>query len=289
MSAGRLACRFVAVAVLAVVFSTTGQGASGRSRQLPFDLQDGADIVVPVMVDGRGPFRFLLDTGSSRTVLSSTLAESLGVVPIARTVLLTPSGRAGHPIGVVRRVEVGAAPPTNVLAMIVPDANLPQGRRVDGIVGQDVLAALTYTIDYVNRHIVWHVAPPPNLVGERLRLLRSDRGVLVTLPQPTTGDLHFVPDSGADGWVLFGATGQQLLVTRPLGSASLRTVAGEHAARGVLIDELIVGAMRFRDQPAVLVDRDPHDRSLGDGLLPLHLFARVTFNPREQQLIVEGK
>ena len=41
-----------------------------------------------------------------------------------------------------------------------------------------------------------------------------------------------------------------------------------------MIDELTVGAMRFRDQPAVLVDRDPHDRSLDDGLLPLHLFAR---------------
>ena len=129
-----------------------------------FDSHDGGRHRGLVTVNGNGPFRFLLDTGSSRTGCLGVLANALMLVPLADTALITPTGRAGRPIAVLRRLEVGAAPPTNVLAMIVPMPT-SAGQRVDGIVGQDVLAALTYTIDYVNRHIVWHVTPPPNLMA----------------------------------------------------------------------------------------------------------------------------
>jgi hypothetical protein len=43
-----------------------------------------------------------------------------------------------------------------------------------------------------------------------------------------------------------------------------------------MVDELWVGETRLRDEPAILVDRRVD--ALGDGLLPLHLFSRVTFN-----------
>ena len=288
MSQGQLSVRALLIGAL-LVLPTTGTGASERSRVLPFDLRAGTNIVVPVRVDGHGPYRFLLDTGSSRTVVSTRLADALGLVPIAETLLLTPAGRAGHPIAVVRRIELGAAPPTNVLAMIVPESDLPGSVRVDGIVGQDVLSALTYTIDYVNHQIEWHVAAPQNLPGQRLALHRSERGVLVTLPQPSIGDLHFVPDSGADGWVFFAQSEQRLPVAKSLGVALLRTLSGERSVLCILIDELSVGGLTLRDQLAVIIQSERRDAALGDGLLPLHLFARVTFSPREQVLVVEGK
>lgn len=288
MSAGSISNGVVGVAVIFALTAVT-PSATVRSRVLPFDLENRADIVVPVLVGGRGPFRFLLDTGSSRTVVSSRLAATLGLVPVASTRLLTPSGRAKHPIAVLRKLEIGAAPPTNVLAMITPGANLPTRYGVDGIVGQDVLGAVTYTIDYVNRQIIWHLGQPTDVTGQRLLLRRSVGGLLVTLPQPSIGDLQLIPDSGAEGWVLFTGAAHRLPVGRLLSSASIMTLSGARPAVGVLIDQLSIGALTLHDQPAIIVERDSDHELLGDGLLPLHLFARVTFNPRAQQLIIEGR
>ena len=262
-------------------------GASDRSRLSPFELHNDGDMVVWVRLNGNGPFRFLFDTGSSRSVVSESIARVLTLAPLAETALVTPAGRTIRPVAVLRRLELGAAPPTNVLATIVPDAELGRSRGVSGIVGQDVLGALTYTIDYENRQIVWHVTMPRDCEGHRLALQRSGRGLLVTLPQPSgVGDLHFVPDTGANGWVLF-AKGRRLPNAAPLGAAWLYAMSEERPAMSFLIGELSVGGMMFRNQRAVIIDGGAQGLP-GDGLLPLHLFARVTFNPREHQLIVKG-
>lgn len=38
-------------------------------------------VVAPVMVNGEGPFRFIVDTGANRSVVSTRLAESLALTP----------------------------------------------------------------------------------------------------------------------------------------------------------------------------------------------------------------
>ncbi|MEK6638843.1 MAG: retropepsin-like aspartic protease [Pseudomonadota bacterium] len=40
---------------------------------------DALRMTVPVMINGQGPFRFVIDTGADRTVISSELAERLGL------------------------------------------------------------------------------------------------------------------------------------------------------------------------------------------------------------------
>ena len=55
----------------------------------------------------------------------------------------------------------------------------------------------------------------------------------------------------------------------------------------VRVDGLDVGAIRLRDQDAALLERTVADEPLGDGLLPLHLFARVTINGPGRYLVVE--
>ncbi|QGZ94160.1 clan AA aspartic protease [Terricaulis silvestris] len=37
-------------------------------------------VIAPVMVNGQGPFRFIVDTGANRSVLSSAVAEQLGLI-----------------------------------------------------------------------------------------------------------------------------------------------------------------------------------------------------------------
>ena len=53
--------------------------------------------------------------------------------------------------------------------------------------------------------------------------------------------------------------------------------------------ELVVGDARLRQSLAVVVDNGEDPGTMGDGLLPLHVFSRVTFNVRERYLIVEAR
>ena len=60
----------------------------------PFDLLTDGSIVVPVTIGGTGPYRFVVDTGSSRTVISTRLWRTLRLPVVAQTRMVTPAGTA---------------------------------------------------------------------------------------------------------------------------------------------------------------------------------------------------
>jgi hypothetical protein len=78
-----------------------------------------------------------------------------------------------------------------------------------------------------------------------------------------------------------------LPVTRLPASATLTTTSGATEVRLVKVRELSVGTLTLRDVPAVVADRDRSEPDEVDGLLPLHLFDRVTIDGPRQRMIVE--
>jgi predicted aspartyl protease len=274
--------------VVGLVFGLVSSVPSAMAP-LPFRVVNTSDLIVPVMLDGQGPFRFLFDTGSTRTTVSAKIAHRLGLRPVGTTVMVTPAGRSTRPVALLERLTVGAAGPTSVLAMIVPDDDLGDG--IDGLVGQDVLAALIYTIDYARRHVVWHPFGGDHVPGVRLPLEFTEGRPMVSLRQRggKYAALQLIPDSGADALVLFARSDRALPSLTPLDIGGLRTLSGQQLVRRVLVDDLDVGAIRLRDQIAVIVNRPEADAPVGDGLLPLHLFARVTFDGIRKELIVEAR
>jgi hypothetical protein len=54
----------------------------------------------------------------------------------------------------------------------------------------------------------------------------------------------------------------------------------------MMMRELRIGDLTVRDQQVAVIARDESDVLEGDGLLPLHVFASVTFNAREQCLVL---
>lgn len=53
------------------------------SENIPFHLAGGQNplILVPVYVDRKGPYQFILDTGASHCLLSQELSATLGIRP----------------------------------------------------------------------------------------------------------------------------------------------------------------------------------------------------------------
>jgi predicted aspartyl protease len=256
-------------------------------KSLPFHLVDNA-IVVPVMVSGKGPFRFLLDTGSSRTVVGPALIGRVQPASVARTRMMTPVGHVIRPV-VDLNVSLGDDAPGKVAATVVSRAELvASGVTVDGIIGQDVLSSRVYTIDYVRRRIFWDAGAQCHS-GERLPLELIDGVALLTVAQPQdhVEPMRLIADTGSDGLVLFERRGRRLPDLTPMDVALLRTVSGSQLARRVRLERFHVGSIVLREQPAMVLTDHHRGEFVADGLLPLHLFSRVTVNGPERYLVVE--
>jgi len=258
-----------------------------------FALDHRGAVVVSATVAGRGPFRLLVDTGSNRSALSETAAEAIGARLVARTEVGTSTEIGGwQGVAEVGPIAVGSAIQPRLLTAVLTRQELGAlGTNIDGILGQDFLRTFSYTIDYRRRLLLWHAgsaeSPAPN--GIRLTLRPDNGRFVVELPQGQDDPrpVRFVPDSGADGLVVFERAGRlPLSIDRPDRTASVLGVAGPRESAYGSIAALRIGTGVWRNWPvAVLPGRE--DIPNVDGLLPLRLFSRVSFLPDEGILVVQ--
>jgi predicted aspartyl protease len=270
--------------------------APAASTPAAFHLTPQGAIVVPVVVNGARPVPFILDTGSNTSVVSDDLASALGAPVVARTTMASAGGQRDALVARIEHLEMGGVRAHDLSMAIVPrDAlDLPglttiNGLRAQGIIGQDVLSRLRYTIDYRKRHIVWHDAgaPVPRRATVLDLQLQEDR-FLVVLPQ-SRGVLRLVPDSGAETLVLFHEDGRGQPDVIPSGApVGLTGLAGTRKAQPAIVRTLHIGSA-VRTNMAALVVESEHASPSVDGLLPLHIFARVTFDGPGRQLLIEDR
>lgn len=272
---------WVLVAVWAGLVSFPLANAIERDSVTPFERGQGA-IVLPVRLNGRGPFRFLLDTGSTHTAVSGKTAAAIGAPVVAKTVIGSAAGSRQTLVVRIDALDVGPITVPGLLASVV---ELEGIAGADGVIGHDALASLHFTIDFRERRVVWWPIDALVARGSALELQSSHGRFLISLPQRQSV-LRLVPDTGAESLLLFDPDGT-LPVTRLPTPATLTTTSGETEVRLARLRELRVGGTTLRDVPAALARRDRSEPAEIDGLLPLHLFDRVTFDGPQKRLIVE--
>jgi hypothetical protein len=123
---------------------------------IPFELVDN-HVSLPVMIDGKGPFRFLFDTGGSN-IIDADIAKQLG--------LRAAGGGAGSGVGsateaiqfaTVDALGVGGATLRNQTFVVAPvhaGFGISSGKPVDGLIGFEVLARFVTTFDYGTNTVV---------------------------------------------------------------------------------------------------------------------------------------
>jgi predicted aspartyl protease len=260
-------------------------------------IDDSGAVIVPVHINGRGPFEFLVDTGSSHSVVSRSLADELALRFVARTSVLTSTGRESRPVVNLDQTTIGGAKSEGLLASVAPSTQLDGiTRGIDGIIGQDFLFGLNYTLDYRTKRLVWS-DEGFGMNSVRLPLVARGGRYLVQVTSEHDGPpVLLVPDSGASGFVVYERNGHTAFAEFAAGrfgeSGSAARTTGVHSLSGwqsahtLLLRELRLGSLTMRDQRVAVVRRDQDDVMEGDGLLPLHLFASVSFNAREQCLVL---
>ena len=129
------------------------QMSDRRSKAVSFTfIQDTSLVVVPVMVNDHGPYKFLLDTGASNSILSPLVADALQIPPGRSDTLLSAGGNVPVTVRTLEVLQVGQAR-LRQIQIAVANFSLLQTLRVDGILGGDYLRRFKVSIDYDN-HIV---------------------------------------------------------------------------------------------------------------------------------------
>jgi len=261
-----------------------------------FDVDQNGAVVVAATIDGAGPFRFLVDTGSSHSAVADGLVRRLGLDAVAKAEIMSATGQQSmRPVVRLGRTTVGGAARDGMLASVLPSADLTgMGAAVDGVLGQDFLSAFDYTLDYLHGRLTWSAGGALDEPAARLTLAPEGGRFVATLPQGAgRGVVRLVPDTGSAALVIFGpASGRAAgaLRLRPAsGQARLRGVVGERTVERAIVQALRVGALVMHDEPAAVIERPGAAEGLADGLLPLHRFGRVSFSARERCLLIWGR
>jgi predicted aspartyl protease len=167
-------------------------------------IQGAADaharMTVDVAIHGIGPYRFLIDTGSQRTVVSTALAGALGLVQGPQVRVMGIAGTHDVATAQVDSIDIG---PRSFYDLTVP---LLEGGNMgaDGILGTDSLQHERVLFDFVRNTI--QIGSPRQLGGRRgfeiVVQARQKSGRLILTDATIDGvRIDVVIDTGASGSV----------------------------------------------------------------------------------------
>jgi predicted aspartyl protease len=165
-------------------------GASTRRDRL-------GRIIAPVLIDGKGPFRFLIDTGANGSMVTPALMRALGLSPIELTSEPVEgiTGTERLPCVAIKSLRVGD--------ILEQDLELPIGDSpvlagLDGILGVAGLGAYRVVVDFHYDKVIIDRSGAGALPGFLAIQARRTPGGLLVIPA-LVGDVKVaaVIDTGA--------------------------------------------------------------------------------------------
>ncbi|MDF0543007.1 aspartyl protease family protein [Sphingobium sp. H39-3-25] len=235
------------------------EAADSESAVIQTIAQADSRISIPVKVNGSGPWPFVIDTGSERTVISRALASQLGLVAGGPVTILAMSGPAEVSTVAVPDMRFGATRMHDTQAPVLEAANLgaPGLLGLDGMRGKRLVmnfrtGKMTITSSLMRDYT-------PDIVSVDAR--RRD-GQLILLDCTANGrKVHVILDTGSEYSIGNRALMEQLARTRPsamLGSAQIISVTGEalDGQWGVL-DRITMGKVALSSLPVMFTDGGP--------------------------------
>jgi predicted aspartyl protease len=143
----------IGAVVLTILLAAARVPAQETVHSIPLDITHGKPFVM-VLVNGKGPFRFVVDTGTGgEAFITSELAEQLGLPVTGRVHLNDPSGRGGQkvPMVFIQSLRVAGVEFTGVKAAV---HNLTGGDGYcQGLLGFPLFRDYLLTLDYPNHQM----------------------------------------------------------------------------------------------------------------------------------------
>jgi len=188
---------------------------------------------VEVMVNGRGPYRFLVDTGTgTQALISPELVHALGIPVVGHARLTDPSGQGEQRSDVVwvESLKIGGVEFEEVQA--VEHGLFREEQNCQGVLGFPLFEDYLLTLDYPGRKLVLTPGTlPEHMAGSRLPFRIQD-GVPVAKLQMGGLSADAQIDSGGNGLSLPDAiAGQMKFQTTPIEYGMAESLATRFSLR----------------------------------------------------------
>ncbi|GGZ15515.1 aspartyl protease family protein [Novosphingobium colocasiae] len=251
-------------------------------------------LTIPVMLEGKGPYRFMIDTGSQATVVSAALAGSLGLTAGPQ---VTVVGVAGRGPAATARLDSLTYAEREVNGLTVP---VLEGRHIgaDGILGTDCLQGQRVLFDFTRNVIA---------IGDAAREQGSNGFEIIVRARRKAGRLiitdalidgvrtQVIVDSGASGTIGNRALQQAMTRRKAQTGGQVFSVTGEAlpidmgVARTFRIDKINLANLpiAFVDAPA-FDELDLADRpAILLGIAEMRAFKRVAIDFSSRKVLFD--
>lgn len=173
-------------------------------------------MTVPVLINGQGPFQFVVDTGADRTVISEELARKLDLPKTGTATLHAMGGVADVNLVRINTVQVSTNIAKKIRAAALPKRNI----GADGLLGIDSLKGQRIVMDFQTNTMRIEPASEPEEV------LPADADVIVVTARTRLGQLVMV-DADANGqkiWVVVDTGAQNSIANSKLRALLVKRV-----------------------------------------------------------------
>jgi hypothetical protein len=248
-------------------------------------------LVVEDKWDKFGPYHFLVDTGSSVTLVSPEIAKryvSVDERPLDEPQVRVRSAGGGYALldaVTLKKFQLGGARFEYVPALVYDCAELSAqfGVKIDGVLGFPLFRNAVLTLDYPNERVVLRAKiPEDGIPGEAILFDNADKTPLIPI---RLGDREFAAliDSGSAAAIDINPAGLSPKFSYgPVDGPTVSTLAGDRPSRVGRLDGVVrIGSF---DVPRPIAEVTDELTSLGGGILS-HF--TITFDQRHNEVFFQ--
>lgn len=244
-------------------------------------------MIAEVCINDRGPFDFLVDTGSNTTLLDPELAAELGLHAKDKLQLASLSSAVGVPRYFLGKLSVGAASLSNLEALALP---LTQLRALDdnirGVLGMNFLLHFSFRLDFDRPALELYSFPETARVPAGLRVPVEINQARLLIPVASSaaphGSWRLTLDSGISQLLIFEdrmASTDEAPCNESACLMQVTTNLSQQQAATRLLSDVSISDARLPEQEVVVLRNDQQKSTdPQDGLLPAAPFRSVFFD-----------
>jgi predicted aspartyl protease len=248
-------------------------------------------MTVPVLVNGSGPYQFVIDTGSDSTVISSELAEALKMETAGKARIQAMNGAAQARMVKVKSLQLSNNTQTDFKAPAIPRERL----GADGLLGTNSLEKQRVTLDFDSGEMLVEpstapMRPKPPNSEEIIIQTRSRLGQMVMIDADAGQEkVWAIVDTGGETTIANPALRRVLVRNqrvKALNPITITDVMGRSTqADYTLIERIRIGGLLIGQSNVAFMNANPFRLfklqkrpSMMIGMATLRAFRRVTID-----------
>lgn len=242
-------------------------------------------MTIPVHIGGKGPYDFVVDTGSQRSIVATSIAASLALPPSRQLKILDLGGPEIVETVEAREIGIGSRSYRDLILPVLPDRHI----GADGVIGTDNLQHQRIVFDFArNRMAVGDAGQVGGDGGYEIVVnARSKSGQLIIADATIDRTrVSVLIDTGASSSIGNRALQRALSHRNPLDQVTLVSVTGNEipadigTPKQLVIDRIAISGLvvAYADSPvfpALGLDKRP---ALMLGMRELRMFRRVAID-----------